>query len=153
METLNQSAPAPEQDLFFGLQIDQENNSYLNEIARWGKFLSIVGFVFTGLAAIALLASAFSSSSYASIYAPLWQRAIGPIAFIAIMLLYFFPCLYLYRFSTKMKDALRTDDQLYMTTAFKNLKSCFKFVGILTIVLLSLYVIVLIALGMLASRF
>jgi len=151
METLNQTEP--NQDLFSGLQIDHENNSYLSEIARWGKFLSIVGFVFTGLGAIGLLFSLFGGSTYQSIYAPVWQRSIFPLLMVVMILLYFFPCLYLFNFSTKMKLALRTDDQLYMTTAFKNLKSCFKFVGIFTIVMLAIYLIVIIALGMLANRY
>ncbi|OQP60660.1 hypothetical protein A3860_32175 [Niastella vici] len=150
METLNQTAPT--QDLFSGLQIDHENNSYLNEVARWSKFLSIVGFVFTGLGTLGLLISLFARSSYESFYTPFWQQSGAVVVMIGLLSLCFFPCLYLFKFSNKMKLALRTDDQYSMTTAFKNLKSYFKFVGIFTIVILAIYVIVIIAMVMLASR-
>jgi len=155
METLHQTAPT--QDLFSGLQIDHENNGYLNEVARWSKFLSIVGFVFTGLGAVGLLISAFitasfNRSAYGSVYTPFWQQSGAILVMAGFLLLCFFPCLYLFKFSNKMKLALRTDDQYSMTTAFKNLKSYFKFVGIFTIVILAIYVIVIIAMAMLASR-
>jgi len=151
METLHQTEPA--QDLFSGLQIDHENNSYLNEVARWSKFLSIVGFIFTGLATLGLLFSLFARSSYESFYTPFWQQSGAVLVMIGLLLLCFFPCLYLFRFSNKMKLALRTDDQYSMTIAFKNLKSYFKFVGIFTIVILAIYVILIIGFGIAASRY
>lgn len=151
METLHQTEP--NQDLFSGLQIDHENNGYLNEVARWAKFLAIVGFVFTGLATLGLLISLFVRSSYESLYAPFWQQSGAVLVMIGFLLLCFFPCLYLFKFSNKMKLALSTDDQYSMTTAFKNLKSYFKFVGIFTIVILAIYVIVIIGAVIAANRF
>jgi hypothetical protein len=141
METLQPSTSASDLQLF-DLQVDQENSSYLYEMTRWGKFLSIVGFVISGLLVLGLLVQAFSADNYASLYTPLWQKAIVPLLFIALIVIYFVPCLYLYNFSTKMKIAVRTDDQEYMLSAFKNLKSCFKFVGICTLVMVSINVIV-----------
>lgn len=61
-------------------------------------------------------------------------------------LLYFFPCLYLYRFSAQAKIAVEAEDQESLTSSMQNLKSMFKFMGILTIILISLYI-----LGLLAS--
>jgi hypothetical protein len=141
METLQQPVHLSDQSLF-ELQIDQENTSYLSEMARWGKFLSIVGFVLTGLVTLGLLVQAFSADTYASLYTPLWQKAIVPMLLIAVIIIYFFPCLYLFNFSSKMKFALRSDDQEYMLIAFKNLKACFKFVGICTLVMISLNLII-----------
>jgi hypothetical protein len=56
-------------------------------------------------------------------------------------LLYFFPILYLFRFSTKAKTALNSGSDLELTEAFQNLKSHYKFVGILTIVMIGLYIV------------
>ena len=43
----------------------------------------------------------------------------------------FFPAYYLFNFSSKMRRALRNNDQLVLTDSLKNLKSYFKFYGIL----------------------
>lgn len=138
MDTVNQ--PLSNQGLF-DLQIDQENTSYLNETARWGKFLSIVGFVFIGIFTLVFLVYAFSGSSYESLYQPLWQRTVGPMFMIILLISYFFPCLYLLNYSNKMKYALRGDDQEQLLGAFRNLKACLRFVGIITIVMLCINVI------------
>ncbi len=33
----------------FELQLDQPSINYLNEAARWGRFLAIIGFIYIGL--------------------------------------------------------------------------------------------------------
>ena len=137
---------------FFELQIDQQNTSYLSEIARWGKFLSIMGFIGIGLCAIGftivlLTGNATSSASFGGTSYDMgnnMQKTILPIIMIILFLIYFFPTLYLYRFSTQMQTALRNNDQGNLNSSFGNLKSCFKFVGILTIVILCLYALLFI---------
>jgi len=131
----------------FELQIDHQSSAYLNETAKWTKFLSIVGFVFCG---IILLVAIFMGSligSAFSRYGATGASGFGGIfsfVYIVIALLYFFPCLYLFNFSNKMKTALRNNDQEQLNTSFKNLKSCFKFLGIFTIIILGFYLLVLI---------
>jgi hypothetical protein len=66
------------------------------------------------------------------------------LVYVLIGLLYFFPCLYLFNFSSKMQIALRNNDQELLNQSFKNLKSCFKFIGILTIIVISIYLLVII---------
>ena len=134
----------PNDQHLFDLQVDRQVTSYLNEAAKWGKFLSIVGFIFCGLLVIvAFFAGTVLATSFSQLGA-----AYGPgfgtfmtILYIAFALLYFFPCLYLYNFSVKMIRALRSNDQLSLTESFKNLRSCYKFLGILTISIISFYVL------------
>jgi predicted ferric reductase len=54
----------------------------------------------------------------------------------------FLPCLYLYKFSIKMQLAVKSVNQENFDESLMNLKSMFKFYGILTIVLLSFYVLI-----------
>jgi hypothetical protein len=61
-----------------------------------------------------------------------------------LALLYFFPCLYLFRFAQKMKQALNHSDQESLITSLGNLKACFRFMGILTIVVLGIYLLVIV---------
>jgi len=149
MEPYNQSASVPNENLF-ELQVDQQSIGYLSETARWAKFLSIVGFVVCGLMVIfslffSSIMSTISKMGNGNDSFGASTMAIGNYAFsivyIIIALLYFFPCLYLFNFSSKMQTALRNNDQLNLNAALGNLKSCFKFVGILTIVVLSFYLL------------
>jgi len=74
------------------------------------------------------------------------------VIYLIIAVIYFFPIYYLYNFSVKMKKALLSDDQTLLRNAFEDLKSHYKFVGIFTIVILSLYLLMfLIGLGAAAS--
>jgi len=149
MEPYNQPASVPNENLF-ELQVDQQSIGYLSETARWAKFLSIVGFVVCGLMVIfsvffSSIMSVISKMGNGSDSFSSSTLAVGNYAFsivyIIIALLYFFPCLYLFNFSSKMQTALRNNDQINLNAAFGNLKSCFKFVGILTIVVLSFYLL------------
>jgi hypothetical protein len=128
----------------FALQIDSQANHFLSETARWAKFLSIVGFVMCG---ILVMAGLFAGS----IMGVLMRTQMGSnegiggafitVIFLLLAVLYFIPCLYLFRFSTKMQIALRTNDQLQLNASFKNLKACMRYVGIYTIIVLAIYIL------------
>ena len=130
----------------FKLEIEELSTRFLSETAKWAKFLSIVGFVMVGLIAIfaifagTLLSSlpGFGGSSVTSALAG-GMSVMITIIYLLIALLYFFPCLYTFRFATKMKKALAENNQELLNSSFESLKSCFKFMGIMTIVLLSFY--------------
>ena len=64
--------------------------------------------------------------------------------YVIIALIYFFPISYLFKFAKKMKNALKSSDNTELTSAFSNLKSHYKFIGIFTIIILSLYVLIFI---------
>jgi hypothetical protein len=147
MEPYNKPAEDAGQHLF-DLQVDQQSISYLGETARWARFLSIVGFVLCGVMIIfALFAGSILSTFSRLGNADALSSTMGvggafvSLIYIVIALLYFFPCLYLFNFSAKMQTALRNNDQTNLNVAFSNLKSCFKFVGILTIVFMSFYLL------------
>jgi uncharacterized membrane protein YjgN (DUF898 family) len=135
----------------FPLQVDNGNIPYLNEAAKWGKFLSILGFIVIGFLLIfgilaALAGDAFySSAEFENLELPAGSASIIIcIYFFIIALLYFFPCLYLYNFSSKMQTAIRHNDQISLNKSFQSLKSLLKFWGILTIIMLSIWVLAII---------
>jgi ABC-type dipeptide/oligopeptide/nickel transport system permease component len=147
MEQYNQSPAGKDQHLF-ELQIDQQSISYLGETARWAKFLSIVGFIMCGLMIVlalfagTLMATLSRFRSNDALQSMAGMESAFPLIYIAIALLYFFPCLYLFNFAGKMQTALHDNDQTSLNASFGQLKSCFKFVGILTIIVLSFYILV-----------
>lgn len=136
----------------FGLNVDQTGKSHLSEAARWAKFLAIIGFIGCGLIALvgvffgsifSTLSGGFPSNSpYGDTYsAASGFGALAAVFYIIIALIYFFPCLFLFRFATKMKTAIASNDQETLNVSFQNLKACFRFIGIVTLVLLCFWVL------------
>ena len=130
------------------LQITEEIKAHLSETGKWAQFLSIIGFIgvaFLVLAAI-FMGSMFSTLSAAPGAEDLPRGFGGILAFfyVVIAALYFFPVWYQFKFSTKIRAALNSDDNAVLTEAFSNLKKYYKFMGIMTIVVLSMYVLAII---------
>jgi hypothetical protein len=150
MEQQNQQ---PESSLF-NLSIEPSILNYLSETARWGKFLSILGFIMCGIMLLigmvipSMMTRMSAMGMAGNIFASL---GFGFLIFfyIIIAIVYFFPCLYLFRFSSAMKAAIASDDQFKLTESFKNLKALFKYIGILTIVFLCFYVLAIVFAGFL----
>jgi hypothetical protein len=130
-----------------GLGIDVNSKEHLTEAARWAKFLAIVGFVLCGLVVIAGI---FAGSIFNSMLGRMGEGELSSMdmsglgammstIYIGFALLYFFPCLFLFRFANQMKTAFATYEQEMLNKSFQNLKKMFRFVGILTIIVLCLY--------------
>lgn len=109
-------------------------------------FLTIVGFIFIGLIVLMGLIFGLVGSFFGS-YLKNIERIAILLVYILIGLLYFFPIYYLMKFFINMRNAIQQGKQQELTSTFEFLKSHNKFIGILTIVALSLYVL----LGIVAS--
>ncbi|HYV93868.1 MAG TPA: DUF5362 family protein [Chitinophagales bacterium] len=138
------------------LEVDVTNAAYLSETARWAKFLAILGFVMCG---IIILVGLFASSlftKYSTLTGSSFQMAgmgiMLTVIYVLLGVIYFFPCYYLFNFAQKMKLALRMRDQVTLSESFRNIKSCFKFMGILMIIVLAFYAIAIVF-GSLAALF
>jgi hypothetical protein len=62
--------------------------------------------------------------------------------YIIFAVIYYFPVSYLHKFSREMKQGLSSKDMNSVSFGFQNLKSLFKFLGIFTIVILSVYALI-----------
>ena len=134
----------------FGFSIDETSKVHLAEAAKWARFLAIIGFIVCSLVVIVGIFAGSIFSSFTRGYGDEFGGAsrlgsgLGAfmtILYIGIAILYFFPCLFLFRFANLMKVALSTNEQGTLNSSFQNLKKMFRYVGILTIVLLSIYAI------------
>lgn len=132
------------------LTITSISRGYLIETAKWAKFLAILGFIGCGLMAVLAFSLPFLLSSLpGNEMTPFGGMTKGmsvimTVLYLGIAILLVFPCLYLFRFSTKMKIALLQSEFEVLDSSFSNLKSFFKFYGIMTIVSISFYVLILI---------
>lgn len=123
--------------------IPLEAKNLLNESARWGKILAIVGFVSIGLLVIVAL---FMGAYLGSMPEDLTGLGSGGVAMISVIyivfaIIYFFPALYLYRFSSHTLSGVKNNSDELIIDGLRNLKSMMKYVGILTLIIIGLYVI------------
>ncbi|MCF6351641.1 MAG: hypothetical protein L3J06_01385 [Cyclobacteriaceae bacterium] len=131
------------------MNISNESKFHLNEMRKWTFFLSILGFVLLGIMMIGAFSAGAIINQISGEYFPVSSVAMG-IPFLFIGGIYFFPIYYLFKFSTKMKEAVLEENELSATEAFKNLKSHYKFMSILMIVMLVIYLIT--GVGLLMAR-
>lgn len=123
------------------ITITKTSKSYLIEIAKWTQFFSVIGFVFLFFLFVFALFSVpvFESITKTNAGIPDNLGFIVTVINIATCLLYFFPLYYLLQFSKKIKKALKTKNDQMLANAFQMLKSHYKFIGVLTIITISLY--------------
>jgi hypothetical protein len=143
-----------EKSNLFDLNVDTEISGYLSETARWGKFLAIMGFIGCGFMFFFALVFNFmpAQSPYMQQMGDVYgtgataSRGVLVIFYILAGILYIFPCIYLLRFSNRIKLALNSSDQAVLSAAFLSLKSLFKFVGVITIITLAFVVLMFLGL-------
>jgi len=131
------------------LEITQITKSLFLETAKWAKFLAIIGFIGMGIMVVAgffmgaLMSSFGSTTDFSSSSNPFGMigGAFFVILYLIIGLIYYFPIKYLYDFSTKVKKAFEIQDQMLFNEAISKLKAHYKYIGILMIIILSLYIL------------
>lgn len=126
--------------------INDEVRDYLIETSKWGKFLAIMGYIGMGFLILFGLFFLIGFSFINDIANTPFPARLFGLVYIIISAAYYFPSTYLYKFSTHTKQGLLSNNHQSITSGFENLKSLSKFMGIFTIVTLSIYVLVMIAL-------
>jgi hypothetical protein len=140
MET-TESNVSPNDQLVFTDTIKE----YLIEISKWVKFFAILGVIGIGLMVIAALSMIVVGTAFSSFTG---GRAIFPVGlfsvvYLLIALLYAFPVYYLFKTSSGLKQGIKTNNQGLFTSGFENFKSFHKFLGIMTIIVLSIYIVII----------
>jgi len=130
------------------IEIENETLKYLNTARKWAMFLAIIGFIFLGLIiVIGLIAGTFLTAFNSGEKSLGIPESLMFIPVLLVALLYFFPVLFLFRFSKHTSHAIQTLDKLEFHKAMKNLKSYFAYIGIMIIVVFTFYIAVLIIAG------
>ncbi len=130
------------------IEIEQTTLNHLNTARKWAMFLAIMGFIFLGIMiVVGLIAGTFlkAFSSGENNFGIRDSLMFIPIILIAVI--YFFPVLFLFRFSKYISRSIKNLDKNYFHKAIKNLKYYFAYIGILIIIVLSIYFVILIVAG------
>ena len=130
------------------IEIGSEALDNLNVIWKWTTFLSVLGFILLGLIIVAGFATTLFLTTFKSQQANLGiPESLMIIFFIAIAALYFFPVFFLFRFSRNTRDAIQKHDQKKLVKGFRNLRLFFAYLGIMVILVLSVYLVLLLFAG------
>lgn len=126
------------------LNFETKTKNTLAEIAKWGKFVGIVGFVLCGILLLVSVAVVFLGGEIGKQLTAMGQPAgavnsTTGIVYAVIAVLYYFPAKHLYDFSVYMKQAVQYNDQESIDYSFDRLRAFFKFIGIVAIIAIGFY--------------
>lgn len=138
------------------LELNEDARYFLVVASKWSYFISIIGFVMILFMLLGVLVMSLGIGfmfgnnnpvlAEGAIFSFIW------VIYIAMILVYFFPVYYLYKFSSRLRIAIHNEDSFELTESFRFLSKHYKFIGILVIITLVLYPI-LFLLGGFASIF
>ena len=114
---------------------------FLQESAKWSKFMAIIGFIGIGLMVLVSLFMAIGFSAMGASTMPElpFSMSVFSIIYVLFAAIYFFPVYYLYQYATKTSAALHSKNKQLLADGLENLKSHHKFLGIFTLIIISLY--------------
>ncbi|MFD2871077.1 DUF5362 family protein [Mucilaginibacter ximonensis] len=151
MEETFTNAPQPAAEQPQGIILLQDAQAYLVTAGKWARFLGILGFIATGFVTLGALfigtmMSAMSTIAPRGPFFMLGAAAGGfmTVFYLLIAVLNFFCALYLYQFGTRVKNGVAFQNSGEVTSGLGKLKSLFKLVGIVTIIILVLYLLIFI---------
>lgn len=158
MDTIETQETFPEPAAQPGILLSTEAQYYLTTAGKWANFLGILGFIFCALFLIPALSmgAIMSKVAESAPYNPMFAAFAGfggvlTVFYIVLDVLYFFFALYLYQFATKIKAGIKFSDSATVTVGLGKLKSFFKLWGIVTIVIIVLYVVAIIGVVIFAA--
>lgn len=128
---------------------------HLHQAAKWAGFLSLVGLITLGLTALMFILLIFSFGTIAAFSDVPGLGGASVVSFIfGLILLAFYalPIWWLYSFSSNIKQAIATGDNYRIEAGLNFLRKHYKFIGILTAIVLGMYALMLI-LGMIGGLF
>lgn len=122
----------------------------LDSLRKWAMFFAVLGFVFIGLGILSMIGFAFFDLTEAFMpeqmpnqmqtQMPTGLYTLNIIITLIVMVIYFIPVLYMYRFSVRTKKAILENSSDSFELAIQALNSHFQFVGVLTIIFLTIYI-------------
>lgn len=129
----------------YNLLLTDEAVDALKISSKWTLFLSILGFI--GIAFL-LLFGIYTSTIVSSMSAMMPEAGMMggftsyiSLIYIVLAVVYFIPIYYIFQYSNKMKNAISTQNSILLSEALIALKSHHKALGIIAIVVISLYII------------
>lgn len=130
----------------FEMKLSESAKDFLKETAKWAYFLSILGYIGIGFIIFAALFAGTLFSAMGKMNPAMGSMGssfgvVMAFVYFLIAVLYFFPVYYLNKFASNAKAAFKNNDSETLTASLGYLKSHYKYIGIMTLVVFSLYLL------------
>jgi Family of unknown function (DUF5362) len=133
-----------------GVAVTAATIEYLRRAKPWVRFLAVMAFIGSAFLVVAgiglaLLGGALpmlSGSRGSALGGAFTGGALGAV-YLLLALLYIFPGLYLWRYADAIGSLVTNPQSLTLEDAMKHQTAFFRFIGILTAVMLALYAVML----------
>lgn len=130
--------------------ISENTKQYLQEAAKWARFLAILGFVLIGFIVILAIFFIIGIGSLAESFNNMGGMGVSFVGglYLIFAAIFTYPIYRLYMFAKNGLDFTTFNDPEKLEISIKNLRSFFRFYGIFSIIYIAMFV-----LGMLVSAF
>jgi len=119
------------------LKLDAVGIVQLKQIRKWTALLSTLGFVFLALIVLISVVALVNMNGVGDNQ----RQLLTVVPLILMGVIYFFPIYYLWKFSKHSKEAIANNDTLKLSSALRYLKSHYKFMAILILVIVIGYLV------------
>jgi hypothetical protein len=131
-----------ENSSLFSLSLDTHTKTQLKSAALWARVFAITGLILLAIAFARTIYSFYRISHYDISGSYLTAERIGSIAgYLLVYIIPMFALVFVLRFANKLKIALKTEDQRSLNFSFQNLKIYFRYMAILSIILVGILAI------------
>ena len=134
---------------FDALHITALSRDYLLSAGKWSRILAILGFIGVGFIVLAGLFMVFASNflpTTQEVPMPFPLSFIGIIYFV-IAAVYIYPLISLFRFANQVEKGVNKQDSMTLEEGLKNLRGFFRFLGIMSLVMIGIYILAFIGLA------
>ncbi len=126
-----------------GVSVTTTMIDHLRKTRPWVRFLATLGFVFLGLIGLFGIGTTLVSFSTAGLFEN-YLMIVPGLLYLGMLVLYFFPILYLHRFAGSLKQLLAEGGTRALEDAMRHQKSFWKFAGIVSAVTIGLVILVMV---------
>jgi glucan phosphoethanolaminetransferase (alkaline phosphatase superfamily) len=137
---MNMENTSNQNNSMFDLSIEGAARDFLQTAATWARIIAIVGFVTAGLSVLEAVIGKAGANSVTLIGSTL-GALIGAAITVAINI-------FLYRFATNTLNSLSNMNQIEFNAGINSLKTYFKILGIILIIVLSFVVLIFLFYGL-----
>jgi len=126
---------------------------YLKGASPWLRFIGVAGFIYFGIMVLGCLAMIIGLRTVISSEIPgfeVFSSSVFLLYMLMFIVLMFFPSLFIFRTGRKIQKYLFTGNNSDLEAAFKNNKSLWTFLGVLTIIGL-VFVSITVFVGLIAA--
>lgn len=118
---------------------------HLRETVKWAKFFSILSIIWLTFFLISIISISFIGLGTALAADPV-LGSLGTIGFVFIFLVvlafYVYPIYALFKFSQHISLGLDNNDSFHLTEGLRHQKGLFRYVGVITIIIIAFYVLI-----------